>query len=45
MVPMVSILVVVISFGIYGFLLFVPSIVIGVKRGLSWGAATLGLTL
>ena len=35
----------VISFVVYAFLIFAPSIFIGIKKGIVWGFATLGLTI
>jgi hypothetical protein len=38
-------LLLVVSFGIYGFLVFAAPILIGIKRGLVWGAVTLGCAI
>ena len=38
-------LLLVVSLGIYGFLLFAAPIFIGIKHGALWGAATLGLCI
>lgn len=38
-------LLLVVSFGVYGFILFAAPVLIGMKRGLVWGAATLGFCI
>ncbi len=45
MVGVVFILVTIISIGIYGFLLIVPSVIVGLRRGIAWGLGTFGLTI
>jgi hypothetical protein len=42
---LVMALLLVVSFGIYGLILFAAPIVIGIKRGLVWGVVTLGVTI
>ncbi|MBI2103854.1 hypothetical protein HYT59_02525 [Candidatus Woesebacteria bacterium] len=39
------IIIIVASFAVYAFLILGPSIFIGIKRGVGWGFATLGLTI
>ncbi len=36
---------IVISFAVYAFLIFAPSFIVGMKRTVGWGFATLGLTI
>jgi len=43
--PLVAILILLLSLGIFGFLLVAPSFFVGVKRGWSFGLATTGLTI
>lgn len=45
MVGVVFILVTIISIGIYGFLLMAPAILVGIRRGITWGLGTFGLTI
>lgn len=45
MVGVVFILITIISIGIYGFLLIAPSILVGLRRGITWGLGTFGLTI
>lgn len=44
-VGVVFILVTIISIGIYGFLLIAPAILVGIRRGITWGLGTFGLTI
>lgn len=41
----VTILFVLVSIGVYTLLLFVPAILMAIKRGITWGLATFGLTI
>src|SRR3989338_1981419 len=41
----INILLIMISIAIYALLLFVPSIVVGVKKGISWGLGTFMATV
>ena len=45
MIGIVFILATIISIGVYGFLLVAPSILVGLRRGLTWGLGTFGLTI
>ncbi len=40
-----AILIMLISFGVYGLLLITPTLIMGFKRGLVWGLATFGMTI
>jgi hypothetical protein len=42
---LITLLVVVVSFGIYGLFLLIPGLYLGIKRGLGYGIATAGLTI
>ena len=44
-VNVIAILFSVISIGVYAFLLLTPTILVGIKRGVSWGLTTFGLTV
>ncbi len=44
-VGIVFILATIISIGVYGFLLVIPAILVGLRRGLAWGLGTFGLTI
>lgn len=45
LVGVVLILATVISIGVYGLLLMTPAIIVGIRRGVTWGLGTLGLTV
>lgn len=45
LVGIVLILATVISIGVYGLLLVSPAIIMGIRRGISWGLGALGLTV
>lgn len=45
MIGVVFMLVTIISIGVYGFLLFASSIFVGLRRGLTWGLGSFGLTI
>lgn len=45
MIGVVFMLVTIISIGVYGFLLIASSILVGLRRGLTWGLGSFGLTI
>lgn len=44
-VSIFAILIILISIGIYGLLLFLPALVLGLRRGIFWGLTAFGLTI
>lgn len=42
---LLTVLIALVSLGVYGMLLVVPAMIVGIKRGLLWGLATFGLTI